>query len=167
MPPWSQACAWHRRKQQWMRRPLTWKNSKSNRDFREPYCLAGNFVSAGAQLIHTRESTSEGGRGRLGTCAQGRFWKMCWVAESLKMCLDLASKRLNIRRQGGGFYSLPRIEAEAWSCRDPLCSWNRWTLTYGPQGAKRGFNTFILLPCTQQPAPSVLFPSLILENSGD
>ena len=70
-------------------------------------------MAAGAQLIHTRESTGEGGRGRLGTCAQGRFWKMCWVAESLKMCLDLTGKRLNIRRQGGGFYSLPRIEAEA------------------------------------------------------
>lgn len=53
----------------------------------------------------------------------------------LKMCLDLAGKRLNIRgREVASFTPLDRRRSLI--SRDPLCSWNRWTLTYGPQGAR-------------------------------
>ena len=56
----------------------------------------------------------------------------------LKMCLDLAGKRLNIRRQGGGFYSFPRIEAEAWSCRDPLMLMEQVDFNLWATGSKEG-----------------------------
>lgn len=133
--------------------PLTCKSSKSSRDFREPYCLVGNFVAAGAQLIHPWESIGEGGWGSLGTYAQGRFWKMCWMAESLKMCLDLAGKRLNIRRQGGGFYWFPRTEAEAWLCRDPLMLMEQVDFNMGHRGQGGDLTPSFFFPASRSQHP--------------